>query len=76
MEFSTKKLLAIFLSIRVLMAVYSKSYHHGDETEQSVEIAHRIVFGQGHLTWEWTNPTPIRSVLHALMLFYKKRLKI
>ena len=48
------------------MAFVSKSYHHGDETYQSVEVAHSLVFGRGHLTWEWTSDSPIRSYLHPL----------
>ena len=46
------------------MAIISSSYHHGDETYQSVEVAHYLVFGRGHLTWEWTTENPIRSYLH------------
>ena len=33
-----------------------------DETWQSVEIAHKLVFGHGHLTWEWVEG--LRSYLH------------
>ena len=61
------RLLYIFLVVRILMAFVSKSYHHGDETYQSVEVAHSLVFGRGHLTWEWTSANPIRSYLHPLL---------
>ena len=37
-----------------------------DETWQSVEIAHKLVFGYGHLTWEWVEG--IRSYLHPCFL--------
>ena len=60
-------LLHIFVFIRFVMAILSTSYHHGDETYQSVEVAHYLVFGRGHLTWEWTTENPIRSYLHPLM---------
>ena len=49
------------------MAIISTSYHHGDETYQSVEVAHYLVFGRGHLTWEWTTENPIRTYLHPLI---------
>lgn len=38
-----------------------------DEYWQSVEIAHKMVFGYGHETWEWTIATPIRSTLHPFL---------
>ena len=72
--FSSKKsLFSVFLGVRVLMAVCANSLHHGDETYQSVEVAHKLVFGTGYLTWEWTTPNPIRSYLHPILfsvLFY------
>ena len=61
------ELLHIFILIRFVMAIISKSYHHGDETYQSVEVAHYLVFGRGHLTWEWTTENPIRSYVHPLI---------
>ena len=42
-----------------------------DETWQSVEIAHNLVFGHGHLTWEWVEG--LRSYLHPCffaIIFY------
>ena len=56
-----------FVLLRMIMAVLSKSYHHPDETYQSVEVAHHLVFGRGYLTWEWTTKNPIRSYLHPLI---------
>lgn len=44
-----------------------RSYFAPDEYWQSVEIAHKMVFGYGYETWEWTIPTPIRSTLHPLI---------
>ena len=62
-----RRLFYTFLVVRIFMAFVSKSYHHGDETYQSVEVAHGLVFGRGHLTWEWTSDSPIRSYLHPLL---------
>ena len=64
---SNRRWLYTFLVVRIFMAFVSKSYHHGDETYQSVEVAHSLVFGRGHLTWEWTSDSPIRSYLHPLL---------
>ena len=64
---SNRRWLYTFLVVRIFMAFVSKSYHHGDETYQSVEVAHSLVFGRGHLTWEWTSASPIRSYLHPLV---------
>jgi len=73
MNASKRSLFGVFLGVRVLMAVCANSLHHGDETYQSVEVAHKLVFGTGYLTWEWTTPNPIRSYIHPLLfsvLFY------
>ena len=70
---SKRTLFSMFLSVRVLMAICANSLHHGDETYQSVEVAHKLVYGTGYLTWEWTTPNPIRSYIHPLLfsvLFY------
>ena len=61
--------LKFFLILRTSLALLSYSWHNADETWQSVEVAHKIVFGRGYLTWEWTNEVvgPIRSCLHPMM---------
>ena len=38
-----------------------------DEFWQSVEVSHRLVFGFGDLTWEWSKPYPVRSCIHMLL---------
>ncbi len=37
-----------------------------DETWQSVEISHLLIFGSGYLTWEWRPDVAIRSHLHPI----------
>lgn len=54
------------MTVRVLMGAASVSWHNADETWQSVELANRIVFDRGMMTWEWTMADPIRSWLHPL----------
>ena len=53
-----------FLVLRLLMALCSYQVVHQDETMQSVEVAHHLVFGTGRLTWEWLGNTPIRSIVY------------
>ncbi|KAF8844880.1 hypothetical protein BDN67DRAFT_942333 [Paxillus ammoniavirescens] len=55
-------LLSIFF--RVLIAIFTQSYFQPDEYFQALEPAHKYVFGYGHLTWEWINPEPLRSMLY------------
>ena len=47
------------------MAVISRSWHVPDETWQSVEISHLLVFGRGYQTWEWGQA--IRSYFHPMI---------
>lgn len=54
-----------YLFLRLAMAVLSRTYHVPDETWQSAEVAHGLVFGNGYLTWEWKSG--IRSYLHPLL---------
>ena len=58
---------AVFI-IRVFMMLVQQSYFVADEYWQSVEVAHRVVFGYGHLTWEWKEG--IRSFLFPSMFVY------
>ena len=46
---------------RVTIALLTQTFFQPDEYFQSLEPAHRAVFGYGHLTWEWTIEQPIRS---------------
>lgn len=45
------------LAVRVLLALLQRTPFQPDETYQSLEPAHRLVFGYGHATWEW-RPNP------------------
>lgn len=51
MKFGTIAGLIVF---RTLNAILVQSSFVPDEYWQSLEVAHRMVFGVGHLTWEWT----------------------
>ncbi|KIK59538.1 glycosyltransferase family 22 protein [Collybiopsis luxurians FD-317 M1] len=62
MLFSTITILA--LTVRVLIALFTRTVFQPDEYFQALEPAHHIVFGYGHLTWEWLSPQPIRSIVY------------
>lgn len=42
----------------------SRTFFQPDEYWQALEVAHRIVFGYGYRTWEWSRHEPVRSVAH------------
>ena len=66
-------LLPIFLlslSLRILNALISRTFFQPDEYWQSLEVAHRLVFGYGYQTWEWRDLAGlggIRSALYPLL---------
>ena len=45
-------ILSVYL-YRAVNAVLVCTYFNPDEYWQSLEVAHRMAFGSGHLTWEW-----------------------
>jgi phosphatidylinositol glycan class B len=71
--------LAILFMLLVVFRIYNGllviTWFDPDETWQSVEVAHEMIFGNGGLTWEWK--LGIRSSLHPLLFAsYFKLLKI
>ncbi|KAF7975835.1 hypothetical protein HWV62_8395 [Athelia sp. TMB] len=55
------------LSLRILVALSTRTFFQPDEYYQSLEPAHALVFGYGHLTWEWLTPQPIRSIVYPAL---------
>jgi phosphatidylinositol glycan class B len=55
--------LILAASCRIVSALLVSTFFQPDEYFQSLEITHGMVFGYGHLTWEWTTALPIRSPL-------------
>ena len=49
---NTKSVLLIALEWHILIAVSSCTFFQPDEFYQSLEVAHRAIFGYGRLTWE------------------------
>ncbi|CAN1841556.1 Mannosyltransferase APTG1 [Linum perenne] len=68
---SDSRIFASCLAFRIVNSLLIQTYFNPDEHWQSLEVAHRLVFGYGHLTWEWKKG--IRSYLHPLLFaaFYK-----
>jgi len=53
------------LTLRIVNSLCVSTYFNPDEYWQSLEVAHKIVFGYGHLTWEWKEG--IRGYSHPLI---------
>lgn len=49
---------------RALGSLLLTTYFNADEYWQGPEVAHRLVFGYGHLTWEWSLQAKLRSIVH------------
>ena len=68
MKAETTDLRTVFAAcvlFRVVNALCVRTFFSADEYWQSVEVAHKLVFGYGHLTWEWTHG--LRGYLHPLI---------
>ncbi|KAK8969474.1 Dol-P-Man:Man(7)GlcNAc(2)-PP-Dol alpha-1,6-mannosyltransferase [Platanthera guangdongensis] len=68
---SQKSIFAFCLIFRALNSFLVQTYFNPDEHWQALEVAHHMVFGYGHFTWEWKKG--IRSYIHPLIfaLLYK-----
>ncbi|KAL8037256.1 hypothetical protein ABFX02_11G028400 [Erythranthe guttata] len=62
---SSHKIFLLCLVTRIINSLFVQTYFNPDEHWQSLEVAHRIAFGYGHLTWEWKKG--IRSYLHPVL---------
>ena len=62
----TKNFCLVFWSVRLLSVFLVQTWFVPDEFWQSMEVAHRLSFGYGHLTWEWTQG--IRSWLYPMSI--------
>ncbi|XP_011173364.1 GPI mannosyltransferase 3 [Solenopsis invicta] len=59
--------LLLFLVLWRLFNVFLvRTVHVPDEYWQSLEVAHRLAFGYGYLTWEWI--TMIRSYMYPFLI--------
>lgn len=60
------KELSACLFIRIASVFVVRTWYAPDEYWQSLEVGHRLAFGYGHLTWEWTRG--IRNYIHPLSI--------
>ena len=54
-------------AVRIIIALVTTTFFQPDEYFQALEPAHQLVFGYGHLTWEWLTELPIRSILYPAL---------
>lgn len=68
---SSKTAIGVLFVVRLINAFSIKTFFQPDEYYQSLEPAHRYVFGYGYETWEWKYG--LRSSLHVwiYILTYK-----
>ncbi|KYN29058.1 GPI mannosyltransferase 3 [Trachymyrmex cornetzi] len=59
-------LLLLLILWRLISVIVVRTAHVPDEYWQSLEVAHRLAFGYGYLTWEWT--TMIRSYMYPFLI--------
>ncbi|KAI5479635.1 GPI mannosyltransferase 3 [Pseudohyphozyma bogoriensis] len=63
-------LFLVALAVRLANALLTRTFFQPDEFWQSLEVAHRLVFGYGYKTWEWRvvdGSGGIRSPLYPLL---------
>ena len=65
---SHKSLLQKLFLLKVLNIFLVQTWFVPDEYWQSLEVAHRMVFGYGHLTWEWK--VGLRSYIYTLLFAF------
>ncbi|XP_067999974.1 GPI mannosyltransferase 3 isoform X2 [Melanerpes formicivorus] len=77
------RLLAFTLALRTLNCFFVQTSFVPDEYWQSLEVAHRMVFNYGYLTWEWTHglrgysyPLIFASIYKALQLLAMDDVKL
>jgi phosphatidylinositol glycan class B len=59
------RIFLIGLIWRVSIAILQLTAFAPDEYFQGPEVAHRVVYGYGHITWEWV--AGLRSYLHPML---------
>ncbi|KAK4479431.1 hypothetical protein RD792_014945 [Penstemon davidsonii] len=62
---SLNKIFVLCLVTRIINSLLVQTYFNPDEHWQALEVAHRITFGYGYLTWEWKKS--LRSYLHPVL---------
>ncbi|RLN77653.1 hypothetical protein BBO99_00006587 [Phytophthora kernoviae] len=64
---TTKSFWAAVVVFRLWNSLFVRSSFNPDEYWQGPEVAHRLVFGYGHLTWEWQDDARLRGFAHPAL---------
>lgn len=62
----TIAVLILFLIVRITSVFVVQTFYVPDEYWQSLEVAHKLAFGYGYLTWEWIHG--LRSYIYPLFI--------
>jgi len=65
-KFGTESKFLKFMFLRLSSVFLVQTWFVPDEYWQSLEVAHRLSFGYGYLTWEWVEG--IRSLIHPFFI--------
>lgn len=65
--FAKWKLLLCLYVFRCINALICQTFFQPDEFFQSLEVAHKLVFGYGWTTWEWRPENALRSPVYPLI---------
>ncbi|ESN96015.1 hypothetical protein HELRODRAFT_189070 [Helobdella robusta] len=60
-----RRLFLYVLCFRIINSFLVQTFYVPDEYWQCTEVAHKLVFGYGHMTWEWKNG--LRSYSYPLI---------
>ncbi|CAI2734511.1 unnamed protein product [Schistosoma spindalis] len=67
---NSSRLFVCLLLFRFFNALLIQTSYVPDEYWQSIEVAHKWVFGYGTLTWEWEPKIALRSPVHPLLISF------
>ena len=60
-------MLLMLILFRIANTFLVQTYFNPDEFWQGPEVAHRMTYGVGHLTWEWSPKAQLRSAVHPTL---------
>ena len=63
-----KNIFLLIVVLRISQLFVDYNFDRSDEYWQGSEVAYRLQYGYGYLSWEWVMDEPIRSPLYQLYL--------
>lgn len=61
-------IIGTIIALRISQLFLDYNFDRADEYWQGSEVAYKMHYGYGYLSWEWTMDEPIRSPLYQLYL--------